>query len=109
MANSISIGVAYKDPAIVGGTVDNTPIGATTPAAATFTALTGTGAASIVGSATTNLAFHGVAGTARAAIATALVTAVTAGAASTADYATLVTTVNAIRTLLINKGLMASS
>ena len=107
MANTKPIGVAYSDPALSGGTLDNTVIGATTPAAGTFTALTGTGAASIVGSATTNLAFHGAAGTAQAAIATALVTAVTAGAATTADYATLVTTVNAIRTLLRNKGLMA--
>ena len=31
MSNSIAIGVAYKDQEIVGGTLDNTPIGATTP------------------------------------------------------------------------------
>ena len=31
MANSIAIGVAYRDQEIVGGTLDNTPIGATTP------------------------------------------------------------------------------
>ena len=31
MSNSIAIGVAYKDQEIIGGTLDNTPIGATTP------------------------------------------------------------------------------
>jgi len=31
MSNSKSIGVAYEDQQIVGGSVDNTPIGATTP------------------------------------------------------------------------------
>jgi hypothetical protein len=31
MSNSIAIGAAYKDQEIVGGTLDNTPIGATTP------------------------------------------------------------------------------
>jgi len=31
MSNSKSIGVAYEDQQIVGGTLDNTPIGATTP------------------------------------------------------------------------------
>ena len=37
MANSKSIGVAYEDQAIVGGAVDDTPIGQTTPAEAAFT------------------------------------------------------------------------
>lgn len=40
MANSIAIGVAYKDQEIVGGTIDNTAIGSTTPAAASVTTLT---------------------------------------------------------------------
>jgi hypothetical protein len=31
MSNSIAIGVAYQDQEIIGGTVNNTPIGATTP------------------------------------------------------------------------------
>jgi hypothetical protein len=31
MSNSIAIGVAYQDQAISGGSVDNSPIGATTP------------------------------------------------------------------------------
>jgi hypothetical protein len=37
MSNSIAIGVAYQDQAISGGTIDNTPIGATTPSTAVFT------------------------------------------------------------------------
>lgn len=42
MPNNKAIGVAYSDPAIVGGTIDNTPIGATTPSTGVFTTLTGT-------------------------------------------------------------------
>lgn len=40
MANSKSIGVAFEDQAINGGTIDNSVIGGTTPAAATFTTMT---------------------------------------------------------------------
>ena len=46
MANSIAIGVAYKDQEIVGGTVDNTVIGGVTKAAGSFTTVTATGAVS---------------------------------------------------------------
>jgi hypothetical protein len=52
MPNSKPIGVAYSDPALVdatisasaisGGTINNTPIGGTTPAAGAFTTLTST-------------------------------------------------------------------
>ena len=59
--------------------------------------------------AATLVSFHGAAAVAQAAIATAVTTGVTAGAASSADFLTLTTTINAIRTCLINKGLMASS
>ncbi len=59
--------------------------------------------------AATLVAFHGATGVAQAVICSAPVTGVTAGAASTADYATLVNAVLAIRTLLINKGLMAAT
>ena len=37
MTNTKSIGVAYEDQAIVGGAVDSTPIGQSTPAEASFT------------------------------------------------------------------------
>ena len=43
MANSIAIGVAYKDQEIVGGTIDNTVIGGVTKAAGSFTTVTSTG------------------------------------------------------------------
>lgn len=62
----------------------------------------GVSAAKLVG-------FHNATPVAQAAICSAPVTGVTVGAASSADYATLITAVQAIRTILINKGLMASS
>ena len=46
MTNSIAIGAAYQDQEIIGGSIDNTVIGATTPAAATFTTVTASGAVS---------------------------------------------------------------
>ena len=115
MANSVTLGVAYTDQAIVGGTVDNTTIGATTKAAGKFTTLNATGATTLDGAVALGdaagdlIAFHGASAVAQAAIATAITTAVTAGFANSADFLTMVTTVNAIRTLLINKGLMAAS
>lgn len=39
MTDSISTGVAYRDAKIVGGSVDDTPIGATTPSTAAVTSL----------------------------------------------------------------------
>ena len=39
MSNQIAIGVAYKDQAIEGGTIDNSPIGATTPSTGMFSSL----------------------------------------------------------------------
>lgn len=59
MANSKTIGVAYEDQAIVGGTIDDTAIGSTTRAAGAFTtlganaAVTFSSAASIAGLSTT--------------------------------------------------------
>lgn len=44
MANTKPVGVAYKDPEIDGGTIDNTVIGGTTAAAGTFTTMTCTSA-----------------------------------------------------------------
>jgi len=37
MSNSKSIGIAYEDQRIVGGTIDDTPIGQVTPSSAVFT------------------------------------------------------------------------
>lgn len=49
MANSKAIGVAYSDPALDGGTIDNTPIGGTTAAAGAFTTLNASGATTLDG------------------------------------------------------------
>jgi hypothetical protein len=53
MPNSKATGVAYSDPAIDGGTIDNTVIGGTTAAAGSFTTVTGTGQGTFVGLKTT--------------------------------------------------------
>ncbi len=37
MANSLAVGVAFSDPALSGGTLDNTPVGATTASSGSFT------------------------------------------------------------------------
>jgi hypothetical protein len=42
MSNTKAIGVAFLDQAIVGGSIDGSPIGATTPSTVAATALTGT-------------------------------------------------------------------
>jgi hypothetical protein len=46
MPNQNSIGIAYTDQVINGGTIDNTVIGGTTKAAGSFTSVTSTGALS---------------------------------------------------------------
>ncbi len=74
-----------------------------------FDKLAVTGDSQIGSAAATLVSFHGAAAVAQAVICSAAVTVVTAGAASTADFTTLVAAVNAMRTLLINKGLMAAS
>lgn len=43
MTNSVALGVAYTDQAISGGSVDNTPIGATKASTGVFTSLAGNG------------------------------------------------------------------
>jgi hypothetical protein len=61
----------------------------------------GTAASKLVG-------FHGSA-VSQAAVCTVVPTSATMYSGSTADFLTLVTTINAMRTALINKGIMASS
>ena len=43
MPNNISVGVAFSDPILSGGTIDNTVIGATTKAAGSFTTAVASG------------------------------------------------------------------
>lgn len=51
MADSISIGAAYRDQAIVNGSITTTPVGATT--------LTSTGATNLANTSACTLGFHG--------------------------------------------------
>lgn len=77
MADSISIGAAYRDQSIVGGKVDNSPIGATTPSTGAFTTLSATSAITATG---------GVNGTLGATTpASAVVTTLNATGATTLD------------------------
>ena len=107
MANTKAIGVAYEDQKISGGTVDNTPIGATTASTGAFTTLAASGAAALsgdvdIGDASTDLiGFHG----ATAVDQAAFIATVTASTTITA----VVAAVNTILTLLSEKGLMAAS
>lgn len=94
MANSISIGCAYKDQSIDGGSVDNSPVGATTKSTGAFTTLNATGATTLdgnvaLGNATTDLiGFHGATAVDQGAALTAQLTSITiADAAGTPDYA----------------------
>lgn len=43
MPNNVSVGVAFSDPILSGGTIDNTVIGATTKAAGSFTTAVASG------------------------------------------------------------------
>lgn len=69
MANSIATGVAYSDPALSGGTVDNTVIGGTTPAAVTVTDLTVNGNSVIGNEATDTIGHYGVTAVSQRALA----------------------------------------
>ena len=102
MANSISIGVAYKDAAIVGGSVDNSPVGATTASTGAFTTLTSSG----------NTGFSGAAASAPATFVAQLSTSagITGRIGFTGSQAAeILSGINALLTMAIAKGLMASS
>lgn len=65
MTDSISIGAAYRDQKISGGSVDNSPVGATTTSTGAFTTLSSTGTTSLDttvtlgGSAAKTVGFYG--------------------------------------------------
>lgn len=114
MADTKSIGIAYRDQAIEGGTLDNTPIGGTTPAAGAFTTLSATGNVSLGDAAGDTIAFNGAAGSAQATfIATQSINALSVsgvvGFTSSTSLSSLVTKVNEITAILSSLGLMASS
>jgi hypothetical protein len=124
MANSKTIGVAYSDPAIDGGTIDNTVIGGTTTAAGSFTTLAASGATTLngncaVGNAAADLvAFHGATATDQFAFtptishSSLLEGSVSASAIvgfSRGQFSNFITLANQMQKLLVEKGLMASS
>lgn len=120
MPNNKSRGVSFEDPAIIGGSVDNSPIGATTPSTGAFTTLTASGAATLNGAVTLGdaaadlVGFHGAAGVAQATfIASNSINAVSVsgvvGFTSSTSLSSLVGKVNSILQILSDKGLMAAS
>lgn len=129
MANSKAIGVAYSDPAIVGGTVDNTVIGGTTTAAGSFTTVTGSGLGTFVGLSTTGannlcstsastLGFFAATASAQVAMSAFAAVATTAAINSSissscfgytsAQATAIVALVNAIRAAGVTYGLWAT-
>ena len=114
MANTRAMGVAYSDQAISGGTVDNTPVGATTPSTGAFTTLSSTGATTLGDAAADLIGFHGSAGADQAAYTAslsinALSVSGVVGFTSSTSVSALVTAVNNIIALLVEKGLMAAA
>ena len=113
MANSIAIGVAYEDQKIVGGTVDNTPVGSTTAAAGAFTTLTASGATTLngnvaVGNAITDtIGFYGLTAITQrsgAAQATSLVGTASSTDVDTALKAAVIEIMNTLAVLGLWKG-----
>lgn len=114
MANSKAIGAAYSDPALDGGTIDNTAIGDTTRSSGKFTTLASNGTSTIGDAATDLISFHGATAVDQAAFAAtlsinALSVSGVIGFTSSASFSTAITRINDILDCLIEKGLMAAS
>lgn len=120
MSNSKAIGVAYEDQKIVGGTVDNTPVGATAASTGAFTTLSASGATTLdgavdIGNASTDLiGFHGATAVDQYAfIASASIVALISGSVvgftTSASLSNVVEKLNLVLALLSEKGLMAAS
>src|SRR3990167_9635343 len=69
MSNSKAIGVAYSDPALSGGTLDDTVIGGTTAAAATVTNLTANGNVALGNADSDEIGHYGVTAVSQRALA----------------------------------------
>lgn len=115
MANSKATGVAYSDPAIDGGTVDNTPIGDSTRSSGKFTTLSSTGTSTIGDAAGDLVSFHGATAVDQSAIAGASVSNAPVSLSgfgvfsSCAAVSNLIASHNAMLACLVEKGLMAAS
>jgi hypothetical protein len=118
MTNSISTGVAFSDPALAGGTIDDTPIGAVTKSTGAFTTLVSTGASNIGGSSAVVIGFYGAAGTTQRA-ASAMPAIATTAAISSSTSATcfgftsaqatgIILLVNELRAAAVALGLVAT-
>ena len=115
MPNNRARGVSYEDPAIVGGSVDNSPVGATTPSTGAFTTLSSTGATSLGDAAADLIGFHGATAVDQAAYTASLSincivsSSGTYGWTTSASFSTAILAINSIIALLVEKGLMAAS
>ena len=114
MTNSISIGAAYLDQKIEGGSVDNSPIGATTASTVAATTLTASGATTLNGSvalgnaSTDTIGFYGVTPAAQRAYSSAL--HATSGISSSTDFgATQLAAVQEIQNTFIALGIWATA
>lgn len=118
MANSKAAGVAYSDPAIVGGTVDQTPVGATTPSTGAFSALSSVGANAIASTSASTLGFFGAVQAAQPAMSVNPAVATTAAINSSissscfgytsAQAAAIVALVNGLRAAGVTLGIWAT-
>ena len=119
MANSKATGVAFSDPAISGGTVDDTPIGATTPSSGAFTTLTATGDVVFGNASTDTVAFYGAAtpqaqqsGAGQAAAISTAPVSISAtqwGFSTSTQAVSVITLQNELRSALVALGLIAGA
>lgn len=87
MPNTKSVGVAFSDPALSGGTLDDFVIGGGTAAAGTFTNLTVTGNSTIGTAATDTFGVYGKTPVVQRATAASHTTITTTGVVSTTTEA----------------------
>jgi len=118
MSDSISIGCAYRDQAIVGGAVDNTPVGATTASTVAATTLSSTSTTNIgSGGASTLIGFHGVPAVDQAAYVASVTSVYLEGSISASaivgfsvgSFSVFMTEFRALKAAFIEKGFMASA
>jgi len=114
MTDSISIGAAYRDQKIEGGSVDNTPIGASTANSVAATTLTASGATTLNGSvalgnaAADTIGAYGATPVAQRGYSSAL--HATSGISSSADFgATQLAWAQEVQNTLIGLGIWATA
>ena len=118
MPNKKAIGVAFEDQAIVGGSVDDSPVGATTPSTGAFSGLNSTGANNIASTSASTLGFFGASAAAQPAFSAFAAVATTAAINSSissscfgftsAQATALVALANGLRAALVTLGIGAT-